>query len=277
LDLLRGDRSSLVSSEWTLLSNIVHAHDTFSAIPQVRRRVEQIFSSQSTSPFEVCDVLETVFLMYTSTKAFLSSSPDYRILTVSEQSSLLDRNLHGILSLVSIIFMRCAAIFDTPNCIDMFTDVYGVEKVHHARRLNSELDGDLTVLKVLLFILAFSSNCFIVDPQNAVKNDSFIFGTFRLLGSQNVYVELLWKYMLYRYGLRASVVRFAKLIELFLAIIKHCGQIYTENDTHQHLVDAVVNEMKQSLVIDQNGDDPLWGKTSTFVLKEEKLFDERRE
>lgn len=266
MDLLRADRSTLLSSDWTLLSNIVHAHDTFSSIPQIRRRVEQVLPSA----FEVSDVLETVLLMYTSTKAFIGSSPDYRILTTSEQSSLLDRNLHGILSLVSIIFMRCAAIFDTPKCLGKFIQLYGMEKVGDARQINGELDGDLTILKVFLLILAFSSNCFIVDPQTVGKNDSFIFGTYRLLGSQNAYVELLWKYMLHRYGFQASVLRFAKLIELFLAIINHCAQIYTDNDTHHHLVDGVVNEMKQSLIIDQNDDELLWGKTSTFVGDEEK-------
>ena len=264
LDLLCGDRSSLLTSEWTLLSNIINAHDTFSAIPQVRRRVDQALGSQQLAlPYSVNDVLESVLLMYTSTKAFISSSPDYRVLTTLEQSSLLDRNLHGILSLVSILFMRHSGIFGNAQCLGMFARLYGAEKVHHALHIDGQLEMDFSLLKVLLLILAFSSNCFLVDAPPVEKRDIFLFGTFRLLGSQNVYVELLWKYLLYRYGFESSVLRFAKLIELFLAIIKHCSQIYTNNDTHQHLVDGVVKQMKQSLLSDQNADELLWGKTSS--------------
>ena len=261
MDLLRADRSTLVSAEWTLLSNIVHAHDRFSAIPFIRQQVDRVRLSPEFVPYETSNVLESVLLLYNSTKAFVTSTPDFRILTVTEQSSLLDRNLHGVMALTSIIFMRTAGIFETRRCLDGFGTVYGSPMIVHAQRIERDLDFDLTMLKVLLVILTFSSNCFVFDPQTATGKDSFLHGTFRLFGSQSVYVELLWKFMIYRYGYQDAVLRFSKLILLFLDIMKHCGEIHTTNDAHIHVVEGAIDQMKHALVIQQNDCEPLWGKS----------------
>lgn len=261
LDLLQADRSTLISSEWTLLSNIIHAHDRFSAIPMVRDEVDRVRMGVNSIVFDTNKVLETVLLMYTSTKSFVTSTPDFRILTVNEQTSLLDRNFHGIMSLISIIFMRATGIFDTPSCLNVFNGVYGTRMIVHAQRIRRELDLDLTILKVLLLILSFSSNCFAFDLQTATEKDNFLHGTFRLFGSQNVYVELLWKFMIYRYGYQQTVIRFTKILLLFLDIMKHCGEIYTTNDVHHHLVEGAVGQMKHSLIMDKNDSELLWGKT----------------
>ena len=63
----------------------------------------------------------------------------------------------------------------------------------------------------MLIILTFSSNLSVLTFPNKLPSDTFLLGTFRLLGSQNVYVELLWQYMLYRYGYNQTVIRFAYL------------------------------------------------------------------
>ena len=84
----------------------------------------------------------------------------------------------------------------------------------------------------MLLVIAFSSNCLIVDIHENMHNDSFIFGTFRLYGSQNVYVELLWRYMLYRYGYSETVLRFSKLVKYILDNIKQTASVYMSNKIH---------------------------------------------
>jgi hypothetical protein len=81
LSLLHNNQSSLTNSEWTLLSNVIHSHHTFSTISQVRRNIENLSASSSTVSYDVSNVYETIALMYTSMELFISSAPDFRILT----------------------------------------------------------------------------------------------------------------------------------------------------------------------------------------------------
>ncbi|UJR20518.1 hypothetical protein I4U23_023646 [Adineta vaga] len=265
LDLLKTDRSLLSNMEWTLLSNVIHAHDTYTNSSQISSSVEQLFISSSLPIFNtssiISNVLELIAFMYTSIQSSIGASPDFKILTINEQNSLLERNLPGITALYSTVFFRTSRIIDNPQCVNSFALVYGPEMMHQAIRIDQKLDWDLTIVKLMLMILAFSSNCFITQKTETLQNDMFLHGTYRLLGSQNVYVELLWKYMMYTYGYDDSVRRFFRLIEIFLDLVKYSSLIYTNNNTHHDLVENVFKQTKQSLIIEQNKQEPLWGKT----------------
>jgi len=92
-------------------------------------------------------------------------------------------------------------------------------------------------------------------------NDSLLYSTHRLLGSQNVYIELLWKYMIYRHGYYNSVLRFSRLIQLFLSLIKDSAMFYMNNVAYRKLVDNILEKIKHLLITEQNEQIALWGKT----------------
>ncbi|CAF2497112.1 unnamed protein product [Rotaria sp. Silwood2] len=265
LDQSHNDLSSLNKYERTLLSNIIHAHDAFSAIPQIRRTIENLTVSFSCNvSYNVSNVFEILILMYTSMESFISSSPDFRILTTNEQCSLFERNLHGMVALSSALYFHTTGIIDTPKCLETFVIVYGSEMMLQVKHANQQLDPDLTVIKLMLIVLAFSSNCFIVLKKEKPQADSLLNGTFHLFGSQNVYVELLWKYLIYKYDHYNAVIRFSQLIGLVLNLVKYSALLYTNNEFHYHLVNEVLTHIKQSFTKDQNIQKPLWGKTEPY-------------
>ncbi|CAF3892800.1 unnamed protein product, partial [Rotaria sordida] len=262
LDQSHNDPSCVSKNEWILLSNVIHAHDTSSAIPQIRRTIENLNAPFSLHvSYSVSNVVEVILRMYTSMGSFISSSPDFRILTINEQCSLFERNLHGIIALCSALYFRTTRIIDTPKCLEKFTLVYGSEIILQAKCINDQLDSDLTVIKLMLIILAFSSNCFIVHEKEKPQIDSLLNGTFRLFGSQNVYIELLWKYLIYRYGYYDSVIRYNRLIRVVLSLIKYSASVYTTNEFYYHLVNEILAQIKQSFATNQNMQKLLWGKT----------------
>jgi len=250
-----------VNSEWTLLSNILHAYDTYSLVSQVCQTIDSL----STLPVElhsnVINPLEIIIQMFTSIQSFISSSPHFRVLTINEQISLFERNLHGVIGFYSTLFFRNTGILQNVKCMEAFTNIYGPDMMLLAKKVNDRLDPDSTLIKLTLIVFAFSSNCFIVNKQENMERDSLLSGTFRLLGSQNVYVELLWKYMIYRYGYNKAVIRFTQLMQIFLCILKNLAIIHENNQTHQTLVDGIIEKTKQSLAINENQQTQLWGKT----------------
>jgi hypothetical protein len=194
-------------------------------------------------------------------RSFVNSIPDFQILTVAEQCSLFDRNLNGIVSLYSAIVFRDAGLINNAHCIQSFASIYGLEMMVQATRITKQLDLDLTMIELMLLVVAFSSNCSIVDFQQETYNDSLLSGTYRLLGSQNVYVEVLWKYTTYQYGYYDSALRFARLITLFLDLIKYSANSYMNNTTYRGVVNDFNHKTKQLLVNNQHELVQLWGMT----------------
>jgi hypothetical protein len=194
-------------------------------------------------------------------RSFINCTPDFQILTITEQCSLFERNLNGIVNLYSAVVFHDTDVLKSSDCIRSFASIYGLEMMIQAMRINRELDHDLILIKLMLIILAFSSNCSIVNIPQVIHNDSLLSGAYRLLGSQNVYVEILWKYTTYRYGYYNSALRFARLIKLFLDLIKYSANAYMNNGIYHRLVNSINQQIKQLLFLNQNEQVTLWGTT----------------
>jgi hypothetical protein len=206
------------------------------------------------------NVFEIINSLFTSMQSFVSSAPDFQILTLSEQNSLFKRNLYGVAGLSAVLLFRDSDFIDDIKCLKRFTEIYGSEMIVQAKRITKQLDFDSTIVKIMLMILAFSSCYLISNIDENIYNDSLLFGTHRLLGSQNVFVQLLWKYMIYRYGFYDTVHRFARLTMLLLDSIKYLAMNYTSNSIHRKLVDDAIVKIEKTLIKNQNEQVLLWGK-----------------
>jgi len=198
-------------------------------------------------------------------QSFINSSPDFQMLTSSEQFSLFERNLSPITVFCFVLIFSDVCINHEPKCIDLFTTIYGSEILVQAKNINKQLVYDLTIAKLMLIVLAFSSNCFIVDVYENMFNDSFLQGTHRLLESQNTYMELLCKYMTYHHDYYDSVRRFSRLMEIFLNLIKYSTIAYRTNTTYYQLVDNIFKKLKQSIINDQNKQIQPWGRHNNSI------------
>ncbi|CAF0712036.1 unnamed protein product [Adineta steineri] len=259
-NILHRDQSSHFDSQWTLLSNIVHSHDTFSTMSQMLITANSLPALRVEAYNNVINPIEIIHQMCISMQSFISSSPDFRILTLSEQTSLFERNLHCVIAFYSTLFFRHTGILRIPEYLNAFITIYGSDIMLSLRYTSEQLDSDPTLIKIILIILAFSSSCLIVNTNKTMERDGLLDGTFRLLGSQNVYVELLWEYLISKYGYDESALRFARLIQTFLCIIKKLAIVHTNNATHRKILDGVTAIVKQTLANNENDRTLLWGK-----------------
>ncbi|CAF3219982.1 unnamed protein product [Rotaria sp. Silwood2] len=219
----------LNASDWTLISNIVHAFDTFSPVSEVRRTIENSTTSASNIQYDISQSLNLMSSFYNSLQSFISSTPDFKVLTLDEQRSLFQRNMLGLLCVGGMYLMRESGIFDKPENESVMLPLYGIEVTQQARLICRQLNFDPVLIKVMLVALAFSSNCYMIHNRGNIDKDSLLLGTFRLLGSQNVYVELTWKYLLHTYGYNIAVQTFSKLIKQLLDTLALAIDMYTNN------------------------------------------------
>lgn len=254
----------MTSLEWTLLSNVVHAYDKFDPTIKIAYNMNYLLKLPFELLFDASHTHNLFTTYYTTAQSFLASLPDYKILTLNEQSSLLKRNLNGLFIFCAEIVCRDLKMLENAVWSNTLTYTLGSDMIERKRYLNSRLEHDSTLIKLMLIIIAFSSNCYMLDERQTIHNDHLLYGTFRLLGSQNVFVEILWKYMTYRYGYRESVLRFSRLIKQTLDLITLVVNMYRSDRLHQHFVDDTIRMATSKIQLDEKNSIPLWGKNVDF-------------
>ena len=253
MNLLQTDQSSLTTSDWTLLSNVVHAFDIFNPLIKIRSMIEH---TRSRPNLEISmNLMNTIF---SSVESFIHSTPDFRIMTNEEQHSLIERNIQGLWSFHSCLTFHQSQLFDQNE--NAILPLYGFDNVQQTKRITQQLDHDITLLKLMLMIFAFSSNLFTVIERKNFPDDGLLLGTFRIFGSQNVYLTIIWQYMIYRYGFSETVKRFAALVKTLLDMIRLASDITDSNTTHRQLVGTVIEQTKQTIDTGIHENSPLWGK-----------------
>lgn len=76
--------------------------------------------------------------------------------------------------------------------------------------------------------------------------NSIFFNTKHLYDIQNIYIEIMFKYMIYRFGYNEASLRFAALIKSFLDQ-SMCVFRAKEIQTHDELIQTIVKETEQAL------------------------------
>ncbi|CAM4747344.1 unnamed protein product [Rotaria magnacalcarata] len=256
----RSNSYDLSFPDWTIISNVVHAFNTFSPVPEIRRRIQFLYTTESNLQHDFTQTRHLMSSFYNGLRSFISSTPDFKILTLREQHSLFQRNMVGVLCVGGIYLMHESGIFDKPEHESVILPFYGSEFIQQVKLIWQQLHCDPILIKLMLVALAFSSNYFMVDNHGNTNQDTLLLGTFRLLGSQNVYVEIIWKYLLSTYGHNNAVLRFSILIKQLLSLLSYSISLYKSNIIYQAFIDDIIKQTATASEVDGNALVPLWGK-----------------
>ena len=141
-------------------------------------------------------------------------------MVVHEQYFLFRRNFNNIANLyAAFVFLHTGVNYNT-RVMTGFASIYGSEMMSELVCISKRLEIDAIIIKLMFVILAFSSNCSMVDYHSEVHHDSLMTGTFRMMGSQDVYLTVLWKYMICQYGYKKASYLFSQLIQFSLNLIR---------------------------------------------------------
>lgn len=252
----------LTSHEWKSISNIIHAYDAFSVIPQIR---DTLRTSDQQNLRNTLDPMKMTEQMFSSTQLFIRSIPDFHILTTNEQDSLLQRNLKILAAINSTYINRESTLSSNEQHHRTLIFMLGDDVARRKERLENQLDRDSILVKLMLIVVTFSSNLFALDPSETFQHDSFCLGTFRLFGSQNIYVQLLWKYLMHRYSFSEAVIRFSQLIKQILDTILLMSEIGDNSQQNKDFVNSAFQNNRENFLHQQYFDNvPIWGYETTM-------------
>jgi hypothetical protein len=224
---LNHDRSILTVDEWNLLSNIIHAYDEQNLIVRTQCR----FKEQATLPpklrSNITNTLELIGLYYTAMQPFIESSSHFHASSADIRRIIIQNDYY------------------TATC----NEIYGVDYVQNGYQFMSKMEPNRILLKILLMILAFSTNCSLVTYDHSINFINIsLNNTLHLIHIQNIFITMLWKYLVYQYGHRDAIKRLVRLVKNYLDVL---NQMH-DNISQQHwkMVDNIVERTTYSLTLD---------------------------
>ena len=238
---MQSDNPTLTANQWTLLSNLIYSYDETKLL-SIAQKITNGQDGEITDP----TLAEEFFMKaYETCGAYLRSNSDISTLSSDDRSDFLRNTANNVLCLGTVLCYNLSQLCNCKYFINVCTNVYGEKAVTMARQVLKFIDSDIVISKLALSIFAFCSNN-IVYSSNITMNTLNTLAIFRI---QNTYVEVLWKYLVYKYGYYESVQRFMKLIQYLLA---GTDAVFESQSIEKHVndIELLVEQTELALVID---------------------------
>lgn len=224
----------------------MHCFDNYSGLPFI----QQFINDQSSLPpkfrFRLPSVNNFFSGMLCNVQLVFERNRDYLTLSISDRTTLLQHTVEYTTGIGAAVVLRQAQLYDRPAFLESAKQIFRPAAVTLVRRLIDQLDPDIALMKMICAIVAF-----LVSNYTVYQSTSFseLSGLKAILRIQDMYTELVWRYLVYKHTHRDAVLCFSNLIRcLFLVndsvVEAHEGQQYTD------LMDTVVETTEQKLTTD---------------------------
>ena len=247
LGLLQNDRSTLTSEQWNLISNIIHVYDEQICITRIKHLINQMCSLPPKLRFKQSETLNIVSQFFSNIQPLIEHSPHLHSLPIDARRALIKYNMYTTGALNGLFLVRELDLNSNSTYMNALIVVYGYDVTMMCTRNSQQCDPNGNLIKILIFLLAFSDNCSLVtfDNQHDIR---FMSSSIQRFQIQNEYVTAFWKYLVYLYGFNQSVLRFSSLVKRILNVL-YVAEVISNNVTHNQMIDSFVTETECSLII----------------------------
>ncbi|CAF2798919.1 unnamed protein product [Rotaria sp. Silwood2] len=249
LDLLESDRSTLTYEQWNLLSNIILLYNEKNVINQVKHILEKKSSLPAKLRLKPADTMDLMSKPLENIVLLMEHSPHFRCLSSNAYRSVALHNVFFTGGLDGYFVARETNQFKNVSYMIASSTIYGHDYMMKCSQDNERLEPNGNLIKIMLFVLIFSSNCSMVvfNDQEDINTMS---SSIELIHIQDIYVTMLWKYLIYLYGHNEAVKRFSSLVKTVLDMLGGVEEL-SKNVTLHKMIDRIVTHTERALVIEE--------------------------
>jgi hypothetical protein len=247
LNLLQHDNSSLSTDQWTLLSNLVHSYDGHNALPIANNFMKEINSLHPKLRLKI-DLNKfdgIITSIYQSIEPFIQSNQDFKSIPIEDRSIVMRGAIDNVTCISGSYILRQSELINNAGFCNALETSYGSIPFNFTVKLNTLLDGNVNIVKLTLSIFAFcASSCTLFDQNSSV---TYLKDNKSLLRVQNMYAELIWKYLLYTHSFEQAVKRFSCLVQCLIVgftLRTHLQAVKNHTET----VDSIVQKFEQQKI-----------------------------
>ncbi|UJR36656.1 hypothetical protein I4U23_029373 [Adineta vaga] len=249
LSLLRKDHSTLTSKQWNLLSNVINIYDKQNIISDIHF----ILKEDSFLPVKLrakpTTALNYINKCISSVQMILKQSPYFHYLTFHSRQSLIYNNIYLTSCLNAVFVSREVDLWNNTDFGLSYNTLLGADYFTQFASVPKRLDNNSVLQKMMLFIMAFSSNYSIVtfDNNENFHNKSNLID---LNHVQDIFVNLLWKYLIYQYGYMEAVHRYSSLIKSVLDVLHELEEL-SNSAIYLQMMNMLIKQTEQLLIFDE--------------------------
>jgi hypothetical protein len=243
LNLLTSDQSELNFEQWNLISKLMRCYEEHKILSHIKQFIQEQTSLPIKMRCKVSSIDRLFGSILSEVELFFKSNVDFLSLCSHDRSILLRCAMENAGSFSSVLVFRHAQLFDQSVTVDSIEAMYESIVKNLTNRLIGKADRDETFIKLGIAIFAFSTtNCsnYTNIGCNYLKNIKDI------LRIQDMYVEVAWKYLLYKYNHAQTVICFTNFIKTLLLInlaITEAHQSQHHKSIMENLIEKIVRQV----------------------------------
>ena len=235
------------NNHWALLSNIIHSYDA----QDIYSRLDFYLKEQLTMPIKLRSKPSLIYNCVNETLYalifFIKKSSHFQFLSLDTQRRLVKNNVILANCVDRLLITREMNLMSNVHFYQAFKMIYGVDYTNRCVSLPQKIDTNVVLVKIILFVLFFSSNSSIVLFDDSIEWEKpSEFET--VLQMQNLYVTLLWKYLVHQYGQTEAVLRYSSLVKITLDIYVLIED-FINNDEFREMLNQMIDRTQDLLIV----------------------------
>ncbi|CAF1283122.1 unnamed protein product [Adineta steineri] len=246
LNLLNADLSTLTVDQWNLISNLSHCYDDHSGLSIGERYVREQHALPPRLRFKTTSMIVFIGTIFNEAQLLYKNNQDFLSLSLEDRSTLLHSTTAHTASLSSNFIFHQIGLMDCPTYYNSLEIITHASLIPTAKRIANRLDFDIIVIKLMLAILSFSTISYTSYSNSPPVNLS---NTKLILKIQDTYIDLTWRYLVYKYNYEQAIKCFSDLIRCLFAINQAMVEI-EEIQWYTNMVDSFVQTTEQILIVD---------------------------
>ncbi|CAF1092799.1 unnamed protein product [Adineta ricciae] len=215
VNLLRSDQSTLTTKQWTLLSNLLHCYDEHSGVENALQFRHEQIRFPLRLRYKLTSTTDFVTLNMARMQQMFEKNVDFRSIGCSDRSILLRNTVKHTECIGATFALYQAGLLHDPLFYQTTATIFGVDIMLKILQLIEIFDSDATFVKLILVITAFSTTKYTVYSGRACNELADSKSVLRIHDS---YLEIAWKYMVYKYTYQQAVLRFCHLLRCLLRV-----------------------------------------------------------
>lgn len=235
---------TLSSDQWNLLSNLVNRFDEHGGYSYVQQFIHERNTVPVKLRFKLSAVKQFFLSIQTKMQLVFENNQHFILLSRNDRQILLQQTIEHTTILGALFAIRQHQLFDNVSFYDSTELIFQSKATIFMRQIIDRLDLDDTLIKLVIAILSFSTINSIVYTKST-KTTLFL-NIRRILAVQNLYIDLAWRYLLYKYGYVESVLKFDKVIQCIFLVNNVIVHEHESQEFRDLIHDVVQNKEENS-------------------------------
>ncbi|CAF1044367.1 unnamed protein product [Rotaria sp. Silwood1] len=229
--------------DWNLLSKITYCYDENSGFSLAKCFLQEHHNLHPKMRYKLGRLNELFLSFIGRAQLFFQNNSHFNSLCSHDRSLLLNNTMKYVGGLGACFIIRQTGLLNDLTIFKSAEIIYSSGILANTSRVINQLNFDSTFFKLLLALIVFSTFNYTYYLNVAPIN---LMDIKKVLSIQNMYAELAWRYLIYKYDDKQAVVFFSSFIRSIFSLhdvvveafqMKHCKE----------MVKSVIEQTKKTI------------------------------